>query len=192
MASIYDQTIANAANIVLRASDRELSSDGFSETVFKSAKINIPKLNLPQTKVQIKTEEISYRNAPPGISFSISGSRTIEYALYSIPVSGDMELFAYLVRPYIDRRRTYMEYNTLYYKEYSDIKISGNDELVNAIKERVVAFTTNVNNSLSQFENEVNQFHENKLKPTIAEFIKSEIVKRNLKSDSESKLNPFA
>lgn len=192
MASIYDQTIANAANIVLRASDRELSSDGFNETVFKSAKINIPKLNLPQTKVQIKTEEISYRNAPPGISFSISGSRTIEYALYSIPVSGDMELFAYLVRPFIDRRRTYVEYNTLYYKEYSDIKISGNDELVNAIKERVVGFTTNINNSLSQFENEVNQFHENKLKPTIAEFIKSEIEKRNLKSDSESKLNPFA
>jgi hypothetical protein len=192
MANIYDQTIANAANFILKTSDRELSSEGYNLRVFNSAKINIPKLHLDQTKVEIKKEEISYRNAPPGISFSISGSRSIEYAIYSIPVSGDMELFAYLVRPYIDRRTTYVEYKNLYYKEYSNAQISGNDELINQIKNRVVGFTTNVNANLKQFEDEVNNFHETKLKPTIDEFIKSEIAKRNLTSDSETKLNPFA
>ena len=191
MASIYDQTIANAANIILKTSDRDLSSEGYSQKVFNSAKISIPKLHLDQTKVDIKQEEISYRNAPPGISFSTSGSRTIEYAIYIIPVSGDMELFAYLVRPYIDRRTTYVEYKNLYYKEYSNIQISGNDDLINQIKNRVVSFTTNVNTNLKQFEDEVNNFHETKLKPTIDEFIKSEIEKRNLTSDSVSKLNPF-
>lgn len=192
MANIYDQTIASAANIILKTSDRELSSEGYADKVYNSARISIPKIALEETKVQIKEEEISYRNAPPGISFSISGSRRIEYVIYSIPIRGDKELFAYLVRPYIDRRRTYVDYNILYYKEYSDVKISGNDELINQIKERVKAFTTNVNASLKQFEDEVNNFHETKLKPTIAEFIKSEIAKRNLTSDSESKLNPFA
>lgn len=192
MANIYDQTIANAANIILKTSDRELSSEGYNQRVFNSAKISIPKLHLDQTKVEIKQEEISHRNAPPGISFSISGSRTIEYAIYSIPVSGDMELFAYLVRPYIDRRTTYVEYKNLYYKEYSNVQISGNDELINQIKNHVVGFTTNVNSNLKQFEDEVNNFHETKLKPTIDEFIKSEIAKRNLTSDSVSKLNPFA
>ncbi|RZL40165.1 MAG: hypothetical protein EOP00_27005 [Pedobacter sp.] len=113
MANIYDQTIANAANIILKTSDRELSSEGYNERVFNSAKISIPKLHLDQTKVDIKQEEISYRNAPIGISFSTSGSRIIEYAIYSIPVSGDMELFAYLVRPYIDRRTTYVEYKNI-------------------------------------------------------------------------------
>jgi hypothetical protein len=56
----------------------------------------------------------------------------------------------------------------------------------------VVGFTTNVNTNLKQFEDEVNNFHETKLKPTINEFIKSEIAKRNLTSESVSKLNPFA
>jgi hypothetical protein len=192
MANIYDQTIVNAANIILKTSDRELSSERYNEKVFNSAKISIPKLHLDQTKVDIKQEEISYRNAPIGISFSTSGSRIIEYAIYSIPVSGDMELFAYLIRPYIDRRTTYVEYKNLYYKEYSNVHISGNDELINQIKNRVVGFTTNVNTNLKQFEDEVNNFHETKLKPTINEFITSEIAKRNLTSDSVSKLNPFA
>ena len=192
MANIYDQTVANAASIILKTSDRELSSEGYNERVFNSAKISVPKLHLDQTKVDIKQEEISYRNAPIGISFSTSGSRIIEYAIYSIPVSGDMELFAYLVRPYIDRRTTYVEYKNLYYKEYSNVQISGKDELINQIKNRVVGFTTNVNTNLKQFEDEVNNFHETKLKPTINEFIKSEIAKRNLTSDSVSKLNPFA
>jgi hypothetical protein len=192
MADIYNQTIANAANIILKTSDRELSSEGYNQKVFNSAKIRIPKLHLDQTEVDIKQEEISYRNAPPGISFSTSGSRTIEYAIYVIPVSGDMELFGYLVRPYIDRRTTYVEYKNLYYKEYSNVQISGNDDLISQIKNRVVGFTTNVNNNLKQCEEEVNNFHENKLKPTIDEFIKSEIAKRNLTSDSVSKLNPFA
>ena len=192
MGNIYDQTIANTANIILKTSDREISSERYNERVFNSAKISVPKLHLDQTTVNIKQEEISYRNAPIGISFSTSGSRIIEYAIYIIPVSGDMELFAHLVKPYINGRTTYVEYKNLYYKEYSNVQISGNDELITQIKNRVLGFTTNVNTNLKQFEDEVNNFHETKLKPTINELIKSEIAKRNLTSESVSKLNPFA
>lgn len=191
MANIYDQTIANVANIISKSPDRELSSEGYNQSVFNSAKISIPKLHLDQTKVEIKQEEISFLNAPPEISFSISGSPTIEYAIYSIPVSGDLELFTSLIISYIDRRTIFVEYKNLYYKEYSNVQISGNDELINQIKNRVVSFTTNVNFKLMQFEDEVNNFHEMTLKPTIDELIKSEVAKRNLKSDSISKLNPF-
>jgi len=192
MNNLYQQVIANAGNIVSKANDRQLSEDGFNEKVFSTSKIKMPKLNLEQTKVQIKTEEISYRNAPPGIAFSMSGSKSVEYAIYSIPLSGDIDLFVHLARPYIDRRVTYLEYNTLYYKEYSNSKLSGNEDLINAIRNRVVNFTTNINNSLSQFEQELNQFYDTQLKSAIEDFIKSEIAKRNLKSDAESKLNPFA
>jgi hypothetical protein len=191
MANVFDQSIATAANIILKASDRELSANGFEERVFNNSKINVPKLNLDQTKVQIKKGEISYRNAPPGMTFSLSGTTEVEYAIYSIPVSGDMEIFGYLVRPFIDRRRTYVEYNTLYYKEYSNTQISGNDRLIEEIKNRVKGFTQNVNEALKQFDNEVQNFNETRLMPTIKQFIQSEIDKRNLKSDSESKLNPF-
>ena len=59
MANIYDQTIANAANIILKTSNRELSSEGYTEKVYNSAKISIPKIVLEETKVQIKEEEIS-------------------------------------------------------------------------------------------------------------------------------------
>ena len=103
-----------------------------------------------------------------------------------------MELLAYLVRSYIDRRTTYVEYKNLYYKEYSNVPISGNDELINQIKNRVVGFTTNINSNLKQFEDEVSNNHETKFKLTIDDFIKSEIAKRNLTSNSVSKLNPFA
>ncbi len=103
-----------------------------------------------------------------------------------------MNIFAYLVRPFIDRIRTYIDYNTLCYREYSNTLISGNDQLIEEIKNRVKAFSQDVDNSLKQFENEVQQFNQTKLKPTIVQFIKSEIDKRNLRSDSENKLNPFA
>ena len=67
MANIYEQAIANAANIILKTSDRELSSEGYAGKVYNSAKIDIPKILLEDTKVQIKEQEISFRNAPIGI-----------------------------------------------------------------------------------------------------------------------------
>ncbi len=191
MANIYQQIITNAANVITKANNRELSSEEYKENVFNSVKIKIPKVHLDQIKIDIKAEEISYRNAPPEISFSVSGSKIVEYAIYIIPVSGDMELFGYIIRPYINRRTTYIQYNNLYYKEYSNNPISGNDDLINEIKNRVVNFINNVNSSLKQFEGDVENFHETKLKPIIDTYIQSEIAKRNLTSDSISKLNPF-
>jgi len=192
MSNIYNEIINSAAKAISNASDRELASEAFSERVFNSLKINPPKIDLEKTNVQIKTEEISLRNAPPGISFSMNGPTLVECAIYSIPVSGKMDIFISIIGPLIDRRKTYIEHSKLYYKEYSNERISGNENLIHAIKNRVIAFTTNVNNLLSQFEQQANQFNETNLKLTIAQVIKSEIIKRNLKSDSESKLNPFA
>ncbi len=191
MKHFYDQMIASATKITLEALDRELSAPQFYERVFNGSKITTPKLNLDRTQVQIKKEEISYKNAPPGISFSMSGNTTVEYVLYNIPITGNMDIFASLVKPYIDRQRTYVDRNTLFYKEYSNMVITGNDDLINEIKNRVIDLTTQINNSLKQHEDELIQFYEITLKPTINEIIKSEISKRNLSSESESKLNPF-
>ncbi len=192
MTNIYNKVIESAKKTVTNASNMELSSDTLNERIFNSLKIKPPKINLEQTNVQIKVEEISFRNAPPGIAFSTSGPTLVECAIYGIPISGDMDLFASIIQPLIDRRKTYLEYSKLFYKEYSNDKISGNEDLINSIKKRVVSFTTSVNNLLLQFEQQANQFNETNLKPTITQLIESEIIKRNLKSDSESKLNPFA
>lgn len=191
MTDFYNQMIANATKITLEASDRELSTPQFYEKVFNSSKITSPKLNLDRTQVQIKKEEISYHNAPPGINFSMNGNTTVEYVLYNIPITGNMEMFASLVKPFIDRQRTYVDYNTLFYKEYSNIIITGNDSLINEIKNRVIDLTTKINNTLKQQEDEFIQFYEITLMPTIDKIIESEITKRNLSSESESKLNPF-
>ncbi|MGA0556616.1 hypothetical protein ACO2Q8_08195 [Larkinella sp. VNQ87] len=191
MINIFDQKIAGAAKAIQQASDRDLSLPNYNEKVFDRFKVMSPKLSLEQTKVQIKKESISFRNAPPGISFSISGNTIVECAIYSIPVFGDVDLFEIYIKPYIDRQMTYFENKTLFYREYSNTQITGNDELIAEIKKHVIQFTDNVNNILAQCENEVNEFHNSRLKPRIDEMIRLEIDRRNLKSNSEAKLNPF-
>ncbi|KIA94339.1 hypothetical protein OC25_10500 [Pedobacter kyungheensis] len=192
MTNIYQHSLSKASNIILKSTDRDLSSEEYNETVFQNSKIIVPKLQLDQTRVSIEEEQISFRNAPAGISFSISGSNLVEYVLYEIPIYGDIELFGSLSARHIDRTRTYIEYNKFCYKEYSNHKISGNNELIEEIKNRVLRITTDINDLLKSFEEEVNGFYASHLMPSIQSAIDSEIKRRNLKSDSESKLNPFA
>ena len=191
MSIIYDKIIAIANHVIHKASDRELSGPQFNEKVFADSKITIPKLNLDRTRVKIEKESISYHNAPPGISFSLSGNSIIEYALYDIPITGDIQLFGTLVGRHIDRQSAYVESSVLHYKEYSNIVITGNDILINDIKKRVVQLTNKITATLKEFENDMEQFYENTLKSNIEAGIESEKIKRDLKSDSESKLNPF-
>jgi hypothetical protein len=186
------EIIARGRKIVLAASNMELNDSNFAQKVRSSLKINSPKLSLERTQVQIKEEKISFNNAPEGIPFSLSGDTVIEFAMYKIPIIGDMETFASLVGRYLDRRTTFVESNNLCYKEYSNIPITANDELINAIKNRVVTFTTKINNELEQFAKELDDFYETVFMPTINQFIELEITKRDLNSNSAAKLNPFA
>ncbi len=188
----FDHSLKKAMDYINRSDDNQLNSPGFSETVFNQCKISIPVLNLERVKTEIKSEEINYRNAPPGINFSLSGSTVVEVALYTIPVSGNEELFKLVVGRYIDRQRTYYEHGNLYYKEYSNFNISGNSELINAIKNRVKEFTDSVIQALEQLSNEIEEFHQTKLKPSIESHLNSEINRRRQRRDSESQLNPFA
>lgn len=109
MTQIYSQAISKAASFISKSTDRELCNENCNTVVFNSAKIDFPRLNLEQTKVQIKQEEISFSNAPRGIGISISGNKIVECAIYNTPVIGDRELFSVIVRPYIDRQKTYVE-----------------------------------------------------------------------------------
>lgn len=192
MSNLYQQSLSKASNIILKSSDRDLSSAEYNERVFQNSKIIVPKLQLDQTKVSIKEEQISFRNAPAGISISMSGPTLVEYALYEIPINGDIELFGSISKRHIDRTRTYIQSTKFCYKEYSNHKISGNDGLIEEIKKRVIGITTSINDLLKSFEADVDSFNTSELKPIIDSSINSEIMRRNLKSNSESKLNPFA
>jgi hypothetical protein len=192
MRNIYQQMLERGSNTVLKASHTDLNDLSFYDKVFNSSKVSLPKLDLERTRVEIKEEQISYRNAPPNISFSISGNTNIEYAIYKIPIVGDIELFGSLVGRHIDRQTTYVEYQTLCYKEYSNIPITNNDGLIDAIKARFLSFTNKINNELNQFDQELTDFYNTTFEPNVRGLIETEISKRNLNSSSASKLNPFA
>jgi len=191
MATILDKITAIANNAIIRASDRDLSDEHFCERILLTSKVKAPKLNLDQTQVKIEKESISYRNAPPGINFSLSGNNIIEYVLYKIPITGDLEIFANLAGRYINRQTVYVDSSTLYYKEYSNSIITGNEELINDIKGRVLQLAERIKIPLQEFEAEIEQFYQDELKPKIYAAIEVERNKRNSKSDSETKLNPF-
>ena len=103
-----------------------------------------------------------------------------------------MKMFATLVGRYLDRQITYAEHNALYYKEYSNVPITGNDDLIGEIKNRVLNFTAKINDELKRFEDELISFHKTTFEPKIKQLIQSEIDKRNLNYSSAAKLNPFA
>ncbi|EOG6897067.1 hypothetical protein ACLH3T_002444 [Flavobacterium psychrophilum] len=191
MKNINDNQLNNAYKQVTNSTDRDLFDDNFELKVFENTKIVVPYLDTEKTNVKIEKEMISYHNAPPGISFS--PGQTMEVAYFKIPIVGSLDLFSALVQnQFYNREVKYVEGRTLIYREYSSQQISGNDDVINGIKERAKIQVDNLIKILENFKVTAEQFNENELKENIKTFILKERDKRNLKSNSENKLNPFS
>lgn len=116
----------------------------------------------------------------------------MEYALFKTPIVGDIELFAHILHgQFSDRRRKYVEGNTLIYKEIFQKQITGDDSVIDEIKHKARQAIENLQNSLDEFKIGADHFNKNVLVNFISENIQIERNRRNLKTSSENKIKIF-
>lgn len=189
MKQLFESTKYNAHKTILSANDTELSSENFEEKVFQEFCIEIPILDKENVDTRIDEEIIGFGNAPEGISFR--PGQKMDYALFTVPVIGSSELFLAITRYLYNDRKSGFDGRNVIYKEISQFKISGNDEIISNIKQNAKAKFDSIEKALSDFKVKADAFNEEELRPLISETIKTEREKRDIKGDSENKLNPF-
>ncbi|WP_202703288.1 hypothetical protein [Flavobacterium sp. UGB4466] len=190
MKNVYQAILENVKMKILKSSDRDLFSDQFENVTYNTYAIETPSLDKTQTVVKIDKEIIGFHNAPSGVSFS-PGSY-MDYAIFQIPIIGNLELFGNIVgNQFYNGSNKYVNGRNFLYKEFSSQPISGNEPLIEQIKERAKNSVNGLETALASFKKVAENFNQNELKNLISEVTASEKEKRNTKSDSENKLNPF-
>jgi hypothetical protein len=190
MKKFFDSILSYAIKTISDSTDSELFSDQFEELTFNQYKIESPKLDKENIKIDIAQEIIGFHNAPEGMSFT--PGHPMEYALFSVPVLGSGNIFKLITGPLYSDRKIAFDGEYLYYKEFSTQRITGNDPVILNIKENARLKISFIESKLDSFITDVDSFHENSLRPTIKQTIENERKKRERKSDSIKKMNPFS
>jgi len=133
MKRLFDSVLKSVVDHITTSPDSALFSEKMEENVYNKFKIELPRLEKERLKIDIGEEIIGFGNAPEGVSF-IPG-RPMEYALFSIPVTGSKELFKVIVNPYCSDRKTGFDGHNLLYKEITGRKITGNEIEIQQVKE---------------------------------------------------------
>lgn len=189
MKQVFELAKNNAHKTILSANDTELSSDKFAENIYQEFSIITPILDKENVDVRIEEEIIGFGNAPEGIRFH--PGQKMEFALFTVPVIGSSDLFVLITKHIYNDRKSGFDGRNVLYKEISQHKISGNDEIIKGIKENAKIKFESIEKALTDFKESADTFNEQELKPLIFNIINKEKEKRNIKGDSENKLNPF-
>jgi len=190
MIGLFTQIQQNAISKIVNSSDRELQRDEFANSVLESLKFKCPSLRLESTSTSIQEEFITFNNAPSGITFS--PGQKMEVAYFTVPIEGKTDLFTKIIKNnHFSNDKLYFDSNKLTYREPSINMITNNDELIDNIKQNAKNSINAVQDLLKSFENSYDDFFANKLKPEIEESVNKERERRNSKSKTEIKLNPF-
>lgn len=190
MIDLFTQIRQNAISKIVNASDRELQRDEFPNSVLESLKFKCPTLKLESTTITIQEEIITFGNAPSGITFS--PGQKMEVAYFTVPIEGKTDVFSKIIKNnHFSNDKIYFDSNKLIYREPSTKIITNNDEVIESIKQNAKNNINAVQTLLTSFENSYKDFFDNILKPEIVELVNKERERRNNKSETENKLNPF-
>ena len=191
MKNVYQTILENAKMKIMKSSDKDLFSDQFESVIYDTYAVETPSLDKSKTVVKIDKEIMGFHNAPSGVSFS-PGSY-MDYAIFQIPIVGNLDLFGSIVgNQFYNGSNKYLNGRNFLYKEFSSHPIAGNEPLIEQIKERAKISVNGLETALESFKKNADNFNQNELKNLISEITASEKEKRNTKSDSENKLNPFS
>lgn len=190
MKKFFDAILTSVIKTISDSTDSELFSDQIEESTFNQYKIELPSLDKKNSKIDIAQEIIGFHNAPEGVNFT--PGHPMEYALFTIPVLGSVNIFKLITGPLYSDRKVGFDGEYLYYKEFSTQRITGNDPVIQNIRENARLKIGLFESRLDGFKVEVDSFHVNSLKPTIKQTIENERKKRERKSDSIKKMNPFS
>lgn len=185
----FDQIKAEAEEEVKNVNDGTLNGESYKNNLFKKHKINFPYLEKDSTSTVIEKEQLRMNTAPP--NFSITPGKEYEYVHFSVPLKGDLSFLKEVLKGYRFDRFFQLGYDKIEYKVFSNAQISGNEDEIYRIKNEALKKFESIENSLAQHKENVESFNE-ELESFLDDIIKSEKDKRDEKSDSESKLNPFS
>ena len=190
MIDLFNQIRREASSKIINASDRELNRDDFGNSILSFLKFKSPTLNLAATTTSIQEEIIGFHNAPSGTMFS--PGQKMEVAFFTVPIDGKLDIFNQIIKSnHFSNDKLFINGNKLTYREPSTQPITKNDEVIETIKRNAKNSLNAVQSLLTSFENSYNDFFDNKLKPEVEALIEKEREKRNTKSETENKLNPF-
>jgi hypothetical protein len=191
MKHIFDSIKKEVQQRILQVNDQSIFSDSYEERLFQEFKVSPPYLKKVKKEDSfiIGEERIEFENAPEGIS--ITPGQTMEYALIVFKIGGPLDLFNEIMQKYYWDSKCYVRGGNIYYKEISPKKITGNDQVILAIKEKAKTKMEGIESQLNNFSQSALDFNDNDLKPFIAKAIEHERKRRNNQKDSESKLYPF-
>jgi len=194
IADYFSQLKQNIQNDIDTSPDDELTgidTDQIVDGLFKSYCQTTPKLNKGDISSRILSTEISGRELPSGTMFEPGKMYEIDTAHYTVPFSGNQIFFecspiapaGLNMQATVNNRRLLMQVT-----KYN--KLSGNDQLLEKIKQSFKANIDEIERILKMLETHCVAFND-ELKPFIKNYLEKKISAINIKNESEDKLNPF-
>jgi len=168
-----------------------LEIESVVEQLFNRYSITVPVLLKDKTKSYITTEHLEGHQLPSGTHFIIGQKYPVDIANYSIPFSGNSELFSCIPTNFSGGITDARIGNGVLIIQLTNWgKIIGNEKILGNIKNQLLTRVDKIEEILSYQKNDVDKFLES-LRPQILQYLEGKINQVKLKIDSSDKLNPF-
>jgi hypothetical protein len=190
MQKLFNERLQQAANSARDCSNQELMSTEFRDQVYDDAKIVTPRLNKNNIKISLGEQIMTSSNAPNGVYYT--PGKPLDYAEFAIAIIGKATIMEDLLKNLILNSQGYIQISgqKLIIRELSTDKISGNDGVIEYVKEQAKHKIYIIEKSLNDFDNEVLIFNK-LLLSTIDDVIEEERIKRKTDNDTLDKLKLF-
>ncbi len=156
-----------------------------------SVKINLPEINKKETQTSIDKENIRGEQFPPGTSYVRGKQYEIEVAKFTLPYTGDSEIFKCKPQNFYGKPINVILSNdkiNFSYTNYSTI--TGKDSIIEGMKNDYLACIDIIEKNLEQSKIEIDTFFEY-LSAKITSYLTKRKEQVILREDSKNKLNPF-
>jgi len=169
----------------------EIDFDVEAENILEHSGFNTPKLIKEKTTTGISTLILSGDQLPPGTPFQYGKKYEVEVADYRVPFVGNAEYFKIYPDKFNNTNlSSVLNKNSLVFKLTDYGKISGNDLVIESLRQEFLLNIETTERILSQIEEELS-FYLPSLKIGIIESLKNRKQLLDSKKDSINKLNPF-
>lgn len=189
METFYTKIFDNVKAAVKKASDEQLQSDLYREELVNDYSITPPHLEKNLLAVEIKSKTLTDNNAPEG--FDYHKGDVVNYALYSIPIKGDVNLLQHKTEALLKASNKFsIVKGFLFIEEYYFEKIENNDTAIQAVKADMLKDVAFIEQYILEVNKEIADFKIS-LQTEINTEIAIELENRRITKETLDKLNPF-
>ncbi len=189
METFYSKIFDNVKAAVKNASDEQLESELYKQELESDFSITPPQLDKDLLAVEIKSKTLTDNNAPEG--FDYHKGDVVNYALYSIPVNGDVNLLQHKLEALLKASNKFtVVKGYLFIEEYHFEKIEDNEAAIQSVKDAMLKDVAFIEQYIAELHKEIDDFKivlQNEINTEIA----IELENRRITKETLDKLNPF-